>query len=179
MMPHFEVVLTCVLRDDTPDTVLDALRWHLGTIPERPSSLNPDEHPYAVLTPDPESPLPGGDFASLRRRSRVSPAGHERYSWGLFSRNRWPDDEMGLIVMVLHLLAPHVEEPGYSGYYREEHDPRPTILTFQDGSYGTLKPLPQPTAGGRVGPGACRDQVEGSATSSPLRLRSSGTPQEP
>ncbi|MFJ4152764.1 hypothetical protein ACIP10_35045 [Streptomyces galbus] len=43
MSLHFEVVFTCFLRDNTPDTVLDALRWHLGMAPERPSGLNADE----------------------------------------------------------------------------------------------------------------------------------------
>ncbi|MEU3828941.1 hypothetical protein AB0F36_27000 [Streptomyces sp. NPDC029080] len=46
---------------------------------------------------------------------------------------------MGELVVMLELLAPHVEEPGFGGYFREEHDAETIILTFQDGTYGPLK----------------------------------------
>jgi hypothetical protein len=136
---HFEVVFTCFLRDNTPDTVLEALRWHLDMVPERPSGLDADAHPYPVLTPDPDGRLPGGDFASLRRQSRGFAAGQALYAWGLFSRNSWKDDEMGELVTILDLLAPYVEEPGYGGYFREEYDSEPTVFTFQNGTYGPLE----------------------------------------
>ncbi|MEU2614728.1 hypothetical protein ABZ570_24560 [Micromonospora sp. NPDC007271] len=67
MSLHYEVVLTCFLADETPPEVLDALRWHLGLRDERPATLDPGEHPYPLLEPDPGSYLPGGDVASLRR----------------------------------------------------------------------------------------------------------------
>lgn len=106
MSLHFEVVFTCFLRDNTPDTVLEALRWHLDMIPKHPSRLKTNEHTYPVLAPDPDGRLPGGDFASLRRQSRGFVAGRELYTWGLFSRNYWKDDEMGELVTILDLLAP-------------------------------------------------------------------------
>ncbi|MFE7560153.1 hypothetical protein [Kitasatospora sp. NPDC057500] len=140
MSLHYEVVLTCSLRGDTPDTVLEALRWHLGLVPERPSGLDPDEHAYPLLAPDPDGRLPGGDFAALRPRSRSSTAGRELCAWGLFSRNHWLDDDLGGLVTILDLLAPHVEDPGYGGYFREEYDAAPTVLTFRDGTHGLLKP---------------------------------------
>ncbi len=136
---HFEVVFTCFLRDDTPDAVLDALRWHLGFISERPSGLGEEEHAYPLLEPDPDGPLPGGDCASLRRQSRGFGADGEIHAWGLFSRNYWLDDDLGELVVILRLLAPHVEEPGFGGYFREEYAAEPTVFTFQDGTYGSLK----------------------------------------
>jgi hypothetical protein len=139
MSLHFEVVFICFLRDDTPDSVLDALQWHLGLTPERPAGLDTEEHTYPLLAPDPDSRLPGGDCASLRRQSRGFVAGGEIHAWGLLSRNYWLDDEMGELVVILDLLAPHVEEPGFGGYFREEHDAEPTVFTFQDGTYGPLK----------------------------------------
>ncbi len=95
MSLYFEVALTRFLRDDTPETVLEALRWHLGLVSERPSA---DDHTYPVLIPDPDCRLPGGDVASLQRRSRGFTAGHELFAWGLLSRNYWLDDEMGELV---------------------------------------------------------------------------------
>lgn len=136
---HYEVVFTCFLRDDTPDTVLAALRWHLGLAPERPAELDAEEHSYPLLSPDPDSRLPGGDFVSLRRQSRGFTPGGELHAWGLFSRNLWLDDMMGDLYTVLDLLAPHVEEPGYSGYFREEFDTEPTVFTFRDGTFGPLR----------------------------------------
>ncbi|RAJ29171.1 hypothetical protein K353_06679 [Kitasatospora sp. SolWspMP-SS2h] len=139
MSLHFEVVFTCFLRGDTPETVLAALRWHLGLTPEHPAELDAEEHAYPLLAPDPDGRLPGGDFASLRRQSRGFAAGSELHAWGLFSRNYWLDDEMGDLVTILDLVAPHVEEPGYGGYFREEYDAEPTIFIFQNGTYGPLK----------------------------------------
>ncbi len=139
MSLYYEVVFTCFLRDNTPGTVLDALRWHLGMSLGRPSGLGTDEHMYPVLTPDPESRLPGGDFASFQRQCRGFATGHKLYAWGLFSRNYWLDDEIGELVTILDLLAPYVEEPGYGGYFREECDSEPTVIIFQNGTYGPLK----------------------------------------
>ncbi|KIQ65719.1 hypothetical protein TR51_18255 [Kitasatospora griseola] len=135
MSLHFEVVITCFLRDDTPDTVLNAVRWHLGLIADRPAGLDADEHMCPMLLPDPDSRLPGGDVASLRRQSRDRAAGAE-FGWGLLSRNYWLDDEMGELATILDLLAPHVEEPGYGGFFREEFDGKPTVLTFRNGTRG-------------------------------------------
>jgi len=46
---------------------------------------------------------------------------------------------MGELATILDLLAPHVEEPGYGGYFRERLDTKPTILTFQNGTYGAIE----------------------------------------
>ncbi|GHE25403.1 hypothetical protein ACFXKJ_31305 [Kitasatospora indigofera] len=134
MSLHFEVVFTCFLRDDTPDTVLASLRWHLGLADERPAELDAEEHAYPLLTPDPDSRLPGGDFAALRRVQ----ASADRCTWGLFSRTYWLDDEIGSLVTILDLLAPHVEEPGHGGHFREEYDVKPTVFTFKSGTYEPL-----------------------------------------
>ncbi|WP_143676615.1 hypothetical protein [Streptomyces sp. TLI_146] len=90
-----------------------------------------------MLAPDPDGHLPGGD--SLRRQSRGFVAGSELHAWGRFSRDYWLDGEMGELVTILDLPAPHIEEPGFGGYFREECDAEPTIFTFQDGTYGPRK----------------------------------------
>jgi hypothetical protein len=142
---HYEVVLTCFLRDDTPPPVLAALRWYLELTDERPPGLDAAEHPYPLLAPDPDSRLPGGESASLHRQScGFAPDGAELHSWGLFSRTYWLDDDLGDLITVLDLIAPHVEaphieEPGYGGYVREEFDTAPAVITFKDGTYGPLK----------------------------------------
>ncbi|MFJ5234779.1 hypothetical protein ACIQBJ_33390 [Kitasatospora sp. NPDC088391] len=92
-----------------------------------------------MLFPDLDSPLPGGDVASLRRRSRGLTVGTELFDWELLSRNYWLDDVMGELAMILDLIAPHVQEPGYGGYFREELDTEPTILTFRNGTYGVME----------------------------------------
>ncbi|MFC9614404.1 hypothetical protein [Streptomyces sp. NPDC056938] len=78
-------------------------------------------------------------MTSLRRQSRGFTPGGELHAWTLFSRNLWIDDMMGDLYTVLDLLAPHVEEPGYSGYFRKEFDAEPTVFTFRDGTFGPLK----------------------------------------
>ncbi|OKJ68560.1 hypothetical protein [Streptomyces sp. CB02460] len=131
MSLHYEVVFTCFLREDTPAPVLDALRWHLGLTEEPPPGYGEEEHAYPLLSPDPHTRLPGGDFASLRLQDK---------GWGLYSRNYWLDDDMGELVTVLDLLAPHVASPGPGGFFREEDETRPTVFTFRDGAYDALKP---------------------------------------
>ncbi|MBC9712968.1 hypothetical protein H9Y04_10345 [Streptomyces sp. TRM66268-LWL] len=140
MSDHCEVVFSCFLRDDTPESVLAALRWHLGLAPERPAHLDPEWHPYPLLEPDPDSWLPGGDTASLRRQSTGFTAEGERYAWGLFSRNHWLDDDLGYLVTVLELLAPHVEpdEDGFGGWFRYTHEAEQTPFVFRDGTYHKL-----------------------------------------
>ncbi|MFD7408409.1 hypothetical protein ACFV7R_38470 [Streptomyces sp. NPDC059866] len=130
MSLHYEVVFACFLRDGTPETVLAALQWHTGATADRPPHLDANEHPYPLLVLSPDSWLPGGDFASLQRQSRGN-----RDAWGLFTRNFWLDDDIGELVTILDLLAPHVEDPGYGGYIREEDDGKPSFFTFHDGAY--------------------------------------------
>lgn len=121
-------------------------RWPIATLglaigldPERPAELDAEEHSYPLLSPDPDSRLPGGDFVSLRRQSRGFTPGGELHAWGLCSRNLWLDDMTGNLYTVLDLLAPHVEEPGYSGHFREEFGTEPTVFTFRNGTFGPLK----------------------------------------
>ncbi|MFI8105429.1 hypothetical protein [Streptomyces sp. NPDC086023] len=120
MSLHYEVVFACFLRDGTPEPVLDTLRWHTGATADRQSHLDADEHPYPLLAPDPDTYLARGEFASLQHQSRG---------------NLWVDDAIGEIETILDLLAPHVEDPGYGGFLRDEGDSRPSILTFRDGAY--------------------------------------------
>ena len=66
MSDHYEVVFACFLREDTPQSVLDALRWYLGLSEKRPDLLDPDVHFEQRLVSDPDTPLAGGDIAELR-----------------------------------------------------------------------------------------------------------------
>ncbi|MEW2329773.1 hypothetical protein AB0880_18405 [Micromonospora chersina] len=135
MSLHYEVVFSCFLDDETPPEVLDALRWHLGMRDQLPATLNADEHPYPLLSPDPDSYLPGGDVASLRRQRVGFTAAGDVYQWGLHSRNYWLDDDLGELVTILDLIAPHVVEDGYGGHFREVYDTDLTVFEFRDGSY--------------------------------------------
>ncbi|WP_435224378.1 hypothetical protein [Streptomyces sp. Tue6028] len=130
MSLHYEVVFACFLKEGTPESVLAALRWHIGAIADRPPHLDAGEHPHPLLAPSPNSYLPGGEFASLQHQSRGN-----RNAWGLFTRNFWLDDGIAELVTILDLLAPHVEDSGYGGYAREEDDGKPSIFTFRDGAY--------------------------------------------
>ncbi|QNP66095.1 hypothetical protein [Streptomyces genisteinicus] len=127
MSLHYEVVLACALRDDLPDDVIAALRWHLGERPEPPPGLDPHVHAYPLLEPDPYSGLPGGDVAALR------PGDH--HGWGLFTRNLWLDDDLGMLTGLLDLIAPHAEHDGYAGHFRATDDAGPTVLVFRDGGH--------------------------------------------
>lgn len=128
MSDHYEVVFTCLLRVDMPESALQALRWHLGM--EAPEPADNDEDAYPLLGPDTDSPLPGGDFASLQRHSLGFTD-----AWGLFSRNHWLDDDLGQVTAVLDLLAPYVAEEGYGGHFREMDATTLTAFVFREGTY--------------------------------------------
>lgn len=119
---HYEMVFTCFLKDDTPESVLDVLRWHTGMLADEPASVGSDEYPSPLLTPNPagSAHLAGGEFAHLIQQRRGA-----RDAWGLFVRVLWPDDILEELVSILELLAPHVDEPGYGGYFRAETDAWP------------------------------------------------------
>jgi hypothetical protein len=145
MSMHYEVVFSCFLRDDTPERVLEALRWHLGLAAEWPAGPAADEPVERLLRPDQASNLPGGDIASLRRQAVAGAAGSDRYAWGLFSRNRWLDDAMGSMTAIMELLAPHAAESGYGGYFREESATEATAFEFAaNGSGGQQSGTPSP-----------------------------------
>ncbi|MFW5418378.1 hypothetical protein J0910_17350 [Nocardiopsis sp. CNT-189] len=134
MSLHYEVVVACFLREDTPPEVLDAVRWHIGLAGERPAGLDPDEHSEPAFLLDPESPLPGGDAAELRLQYRwTAPSGADVRAWGLYARGYWLDDALGQLSLFLDLIAPYAEE-GYAGSFREEYDFHPTIVAFKDGA---------------------------------------------
>ncbi|GAB2508827.1 hypothetical protein [Nocardiopsis aegyptia] len=135
MSVHFDVVLSCFLREGTPPEVLAALHWHLELSDAWPEALGP-EHRSPMLGTDPESRLPGGDVASLRKEPGYEDVG-PRGRWGLYYRGSWIDDVMGELVTVLDLLAPHAED-GHGGYVRAEHETEPTVVVFRDGAYGPV-----------------------------------------
>ncbi|GGN49182.1 hypothetical protein FHR83_008727 [Actinoplanes campanulatus] len=124
MSDHYEVVFSCLLADDVPAEILDVLRWHLGDLDERPALIE-DEYTYRLLEPDPDSYLPGGEFAQLVRR---------RDQWGLYARIWVLDDDMGYPHELFGLLAPHVAETGYGGHIRDVNDHRDLSIIVFDGT---------------------------------------------
>ena len=129
MSDHYEVVFSCFLKHGTPDEILAGLRWHLGISDDRPELPASEAHDFQRLSPDPDSRHAGGEFADLRRHV---PTSH----WSLFSRNFWHDDEIGWIFEVIEYIAPFIAEHGYGGFFRLEHEVKPVVFGFADGSYG-------------------------------------------
>ncbi|WP_328861246.1 hypothetical protein [Streptomyces sp. NBC_00306] len=143
MSDHYEVVFSCFLRDDTPESVMAALRWHLGMDAEFPENLDDDEGQlYPLLDPDNHnSCLPGGDVVSLRRTVQEFTQSGERYEWELFARKDWLDDSMLYLRDLLDLLAPHAARPGYGGHFRNFYGTAVTVFTFRDGTYEPIEIL--------------------------------------
>jgi hypothetical protein len=139
MSLRYEVVFSCFLVDDTPAEVLDELRWHLG-LPDGPLTTRDGEDACPLLRPDPDSYLPGGEVAFLRRQMRGTRRGHDIHAWGLFTRNGWHDDAIGEMAIILDLIAPNVVEDGYGGYFREEYDAEPRAFVFRDRGYSVTRP---------------------------------------
>ena len=127
MSCHYEVVFACFLREDTPESVLDTLRWHMGLINEQPRLLYHDDDYKQPLVPDPDSKLPGGELAHLRL---------EDCGWGLLSRSYWLDDDLGWVLDLIEFIAPYVSVRGYGGFFREVSEVMPTAFAFADGGFG-------------------------------------------
>lgn len=134
MSDHYEVVFSCFLSDDTPVSVLAALRWHMGMDDECPDDLDPEDHPYPSLLPG-SSRLPGGDTVSLRRTVQEITGSGERYEWELFARLYWVDDLKLHLDALLELMAPHIAREGYGGHIRDEYDTDVKTFNFHDGTY--------------------------------------------
>ncbi|WP_351235094.1 hypothetical protein [Streptomyces sp. NPDC002133] len=142
MSDRYEVVFSCFLRDDTPASVMTALRWHLGMDAEYPEDLDDEDGQlYPLLAPDNynNSRLPGGDVASLRRTVQEFTSSGERHEWELFARKDWVDDSMLYLRDLLDLLAPHVASPGYGGHFRDIDGTALTVFTFRDGTYEPIE----------------------------------------
>ena len=138
MSDHYELVLSCFLRDDTPPRVLAALRWHLGIDDDGPDDLDPDDHPYPLLLTG-QRRLPGGDFMSLQRTVQELTSSGQRYEWELFVRTYWVDDLTLYLDSLLALIAPHVAHPGYGGHIRDEYDTEVKPFKFHDGTYDPVE----------------------------------------
>lgn len=138
MSDHYEVVFSTFLRDDTPVTVLAALRWHMGIDDEAPDDLDPDDHPYPLLLPG-QPRLPGGDIVSLHRTVQEFTSSGTRYEWELFVRIYGVDDLTLYLDALLELIAPHVARRGYGGYIRDEYDIEMTTFNFHDGTYDPVE----------------------------------------
>jgi hypothetical protein len=130
MSVQYEVVLACFLRDETPAETLDALRWHLGLMADRPPGASAADHPRRLLRPDPASGLPGGDVASLQLQRQTLADGGQAQAWGLYSRTAWPGDALPGLATVLELVAGNVAEAGYGGYYRDIRSTEATAFDF-------------------------------------------------
>ncbi len=140
MREHYEIVLSCFLRSDTPEAELAACRWHLGLDSDCPEGLDEEEHPWPLFLTYPGSELPGGDMATMRRSERVDEL--SRPMWEVFARNYSADDSLPLLDAVLALVAPHIAVPGYGGYVRHEYDTEPTVFVFRNAHYAQV-PLGQ------------------------------------
>jgi hypothetical protein len=126
---RYEVVFACFLREDTPDETLDALRWHLGLLAERPPALLAEQQDR-LLCPDPASGLPGGDVAALEHQRHDDGDGEPGSAWGLFSRTAWPEHAMPALATIMELLAGQVADAGYGGYFRELGSAEATAFDF-------------------------------------------------
>ncbi|MFB8085888.1 hypothetical protein [Streptomyces sp. NPDC055992] len=143
MSERYEIVLSCFLRCDVPESVLAACRWHLGMTADCPEDLDEEEHPWPLFLRHSGSRLPGGDSVAVRpSQSMEDEGGHPM--WELFARNYWVDDNLLMLDALLALVAPHIAVPGYGGFLRHEHDTEPTVFVFRGGGYAQV-PL------GRVG----------------------------
>jgi hypothetical protein len=146
MSNHYEVVFSMFLRDSAPAEVLDELRWHLGLAAQRPDSCV-ISHEEPQMCPAGSNVLPGGEAARLRRQQRYRRAGAPHYAWGLYARLLWPGDQWaGLWGRVALWLSAHAEDDGYAGFFREEHDERPTLLLIRGGRPYLCEPGGQPHA---------------------------------
>jgi hypothetical protein len=145
MSYHYEVVFSLFLRDDTPSDLLDELRWHMGLSEER-STTPATDMDYPLMRPG-DSYLPGGDLAVLQRQYRYDDAsGVKHYAWGVYARMFVLDDAMGEVWQIATWLAPHAEDDGYAGFFREETDERPRLLAIRGGELYSyeLGEQPQP-----------------------------------
>ncbi|MFD3437551.1 hypothetical protein ACFWU3_08600 [Streptomyces sp. NPDC058685] len=139
MSDHYEVVFSCFLRDDTPASVMNDLRWHLGMDAEDPEDLDDGQLRPLLAPGNDNSRIPGGDIVSLRRTVQGFTQSGERYEWELFARNDWIDDSMLYLRDLLDLLAPHIAHPGYGGHFRDCYDTAVTVFDFRDGTYDPIE----------------------------------------
>ena len=106
MSQHYEVVFSMFLRDDTPQEILDELRWRLGESSERPAACalsfrdrllipGADYSDIFLFLPGTEvtSPLRLQDRGTVIRWVAGQEQREQRYAWGLHVRLVWRDDQ--------------------------------------------------------------------------------------
>lgn len=97
-----------------------------------------------MLDPHRDTYLPGNEHATLTRQIRY---GHDHYAWGLYIRQLWLDDHWDHLWYTLaELLTRYADDDGYAGFYRNEHEPFPTLLLIERGkmTFSDLAKQPKP-----------------------------------
>jgi hypothetical protein len=126
MSLHFEVVVSCYVRDDLDPTALQELRWHIGKGP-RPVTAS---EPEPFFGSDEASRLPGGDITkfetALGHRSGQAPT-------GLFVRRFMLDDRLYDLMTPICRWVADVALDGYAGFWREEDGSDMTVLLVRAG----------------------------------------------
>jgi len=157
---HFDLAIALDLKPDTPQQVLDTLRYLMRT--EDYDFDNPPDHEFFTRWDDQHwrnwMPLaenstysPGEAGSSLRRVYRYTQHGQDVYRYTFSFRCWMLDDGFYEWWPFAKWLALHSHTSGYVGYYREEFDLHPTLIYFREANVYTLRVTgdPIPIRGGK------------------------------
>lgn len=130
---YTELVLACTLKKDTPQEVLNLLRFMCGgeRAAPKPADENLPAHPlfraerWQYVLRSASYYFPGEPYASLRAADATGLA-------YLTVRSNLKNYDFE-IEYFLHWLAPYSESAGFVGYSRYEESLQPRLIFFADG----------------------------------------------
>ena len=140
MSGHYDFAMAFDLRPDTPQFVMDVLRFMVGE-----TTAQPNELPEADLFRDEDwrtlfqiddyyASLPGEYGSRLREAYRYGLAGNEVFRNTLSFRCYLLDDTFYTAWwQFAEWVAPHSETTGCVGYFKEEFAEHPTLIYFKQG----------------------------------------------
>jgi hypothetical protein len=140
MSLHFDVAVALDLKESTPQNVIDAIGYLVGTRETAPTDLpdheffrGPDW--YKILQAKPEAThCPGDLYKTFRKALRFRQQGVDHHRFTLAFRCYMLDDEFyEVFYPLVAWLALHSETIGYVGHYREELCWWPTLIFFKGG----------------------------------------------
>jgi hypothetical protein len=142
MSLYFDGFFACDLKPDTPQHIIDTLRYLTRTEDYAFEPLS--DHDFfdgddwrAFLQPDDDwACAPGLVWSDFRQAYRYTQYGEDVYRATISFRRTMHDDVEFYILWFAFLdwIAPYSETVGFVGYYRESFSLHPTLVYFNHGN---------------------------------------------
>lgn len=138
MGEHVAFIMKCELKRDTPEQVIDTLKYMTTPTALNQEYPNHPEHPFFEEDRWENTLWFGGGEIWDPKSTFTLNEGGPVYTLNVRTSIKWGDEQIRLF---LHWLVPYSKTGGIVGYIHPEYDRRPSRILFEDGKAYILEPV--------------------------------------